>query len=77
MYVIHIHSIFLTVIAYILWLLVISIVNLIPSFIVSCIFLTEQQLICVDLLKLHGVHAFINDDGQRRSWIDHVVEEYI
>jgi len=33
----------------------------------------DQQLICVDLLKLHGVHTFISDDGQRRSWIDHVV----
>ena len=41
---------------------------------VFCKFLIDQQLICVDLLKLHGVHTFvISDDGQRRSWIDHVV----
>jgi len=34
---------------------------------VFCKFLIDQQLICVDLLKLHGVHIFISDDGQRIS----------
>jgi len=32
-----------------------------------------EYLIQTYLLELHGVHTFISYDGQRRSWIDHVV----
>ena len=36
-------------------------------------FLHDEQLTCVDMLRLNGIFTYLCDDGQRMSWIDHIV----
>jgi len=40
---------------------------------VFCNFLRDLQLVCIDQHRLRGVCTYISDDGQRRSWIDHII----
>ena len=38
-----------------------------------CDFLKEENLVCVDTHMLLDAVTFISDDGQRMSWIDHII----
>ena len=40
---------------------------------VFCNFLCDLMLVCVDVERLHGIHTYCSDDGQRMSWIDHIL----
>ena len=36
-------------------------------------FLHDEQLVCVDKMKLNGIFTYVSDDRQRSSWIDHIL----
>jgi len=38
-----------------------------------CSFLHDEQLVCVDKMKLNGEFTYVSDDRQHSSWIDHIL----
>jgi len=40
---------------------------------IYCRFLRDEQLVCIDKMKLNGIFTYVRDDRQRISWIDHIL----
>ena len=53
--------------------MILIVVMVVGLMIYSVVFLHDEQLVCVDKMKLNGIFTYVSDDRQRSSWIDHIL----